>query len=727
MSRYNPYHQNSGRTLAAAANWRDRCLVEDRSILSDASLWTAAGFDELDERFNRQLDTSKDKFQVKLGRQLAEASPQAQQLSAEMLGVMNLFPSNIGPEAKQAAVRHAWSWSGQELPQDHPMLNRELLSGLGSAGPGFLAHRWRELRFFINSMRAFKARNADDRRALVSHPFGFARWLDEVPDEGYRQLKRILPFLLFPDEFERIAGGGDIRRILSTLGNIGRDQLKRMSKVEQDEALLRLRHELQQGSAEEIDFYQQKFKQVWAPIEPEAEEQAALETVAARPDAFTANSALPLNLILYGPPGTGKIYKTVDRALRVLDPIFAVDNKGDREALKARFDELVGNGSIQFVTFHQSFSYEDFVEALRAEAKEDGSISYYVADGVLKSLCGSMITGGPRLMPGTRFASGYVVTRSTDEILWLAKPNGSNLPMPWEVIDELSSLLTAGRITLDDVRGGEVFEKLPESRLEKYIVNGYKNILPLILEAVSGGNSQSPGSQRRVLIIDEINRGNISKIFGELITLLEPSKRAGASEALTTVLPYSKQPFSVPSGLHVIGTMNTADRSLATIDIALRRRFVFEEVEPDVSSLEGIEIAGIDVAKLLEVMNARIERLLDRDHRIGHAYFLGLNASDDIGQLRGVFAAQVIPLLQEYFFDDWQRVRLVLNDHRKADPASSGAKALSSFLGPATWRCRHCGHGRLTPRPSTGLPPIGRSSAERWKHADRHGIRSANA
>jgi 5-methylcytosine-specific restriction enzyme B len=225
------------------------------------------------------------------------------------------------------------------------------------------------------------------------------------------------------------------------------------------------------------------------------------------------------------------------------------------------------------------------------------------------------------------------------------------------------------RITLDGVRGGKVFEKLPESRLEKYIVNGYKNILPPILEAVGGRSTQNPGSQRRVLIIDEINRGNISKIFGELITLLEPSKRAGASEALTTLLPYSKQPFSVPSGLHVIGTMNTADRSLAAIDIALRRRFVFEEVEPDVTSLEGIEIGGVDLAKLLDAMNARIERLLDRDHRIGHAYFLGLSASDDIGQLRGVFAAQVIPLLQEYFFDDWQRVRLVLNDHRMADPA----------------------------------------------------------
>ena len=122
----------------------------------------------------------------------------------------------------------------------------------------------------------------------------------------------------------------------------------------------------------------------------------------------------------------------------MLDPGYAHENRGDREAIKARFDDLVENGSIQFVTFHQSFSYEDFVEGLRADAKEDGSISYYVADGVLKTLCRSMMATGPRLTPGMRFASGYVVSRSTDEILWLVKPNGSNLPFPWEVIDELS-------------------------------------------------------------------------------------------------------------------------------------------------------------------------------------------------------------------------------------------------------------------------------------------------
>ncbi|MEC3947569.1 hypothetical protein [Sphingobium sp. HWE2-09] len=152
------------------------------------------------------------------------------------------------------------------------------------------------------------------------------------------------------------------------------------------------------------------------------------------------------------------------------------------------------------------------------------------------------------------------------------------------------------------------------------------------------------------------------------MTLIEPSKRAGATEALSVVLPYSKERFSLPSGLHIIGTMNTADRSLASVDIALRRRFIFEEVEPDTSALEGVEVAGVDLGALLETLNDRIEALLDRDHRLGQAYLLGLEAGDDISPLRHIFEKQILPLLQEYFFDDWNRVRLVLNDHRK-EPA----------------------------------------------------------
>jgi len=167
------------------------------------------------------------------------------------------------------------------------------------------------------------------------------------------------------------------------------------------------------------------------------------------------------------------------------------------------------------------------------------------------------------------------------------------------------------------------------------------------------------------LIIDEINRGNVSRIFGELITLIERSKRAGADEALSVVLPYSKQRFSVPSNVHLIGTMNSADRSLAGLDIALRRRFVFKEMLPDHQLLKGVLVEGIDIGVLLQMMNQRIEVLLDRDHCLGHAYFIPLKAEPSLELLESIFRNQILPLLQEYFFEDWQRIQWVLNDHRK--------------------------------------------------------------
>jgi 5-methylcytosine-specific restriction protein B len=168
-----------------------------------------------------------------------------------------------------------------------------------------------------------------------------------------------------------------------------------------------------------------------------------------------------------------------------------------------------------------------------------------------------------------------------------------------------------------------------------------------------------------VLIIDEINRGNVSRIFGELITLIEESKREGADEALSVKLPYSKKPFSVPKNVYLIGTMNTADRSLAGLDIALRRRFVFREMPPRPELLDAIEVQGLNIGKLLRVMNQRIEVLLDRDHCLGHAYFMPLKGDPTLVRLESIFRNQVLPLLQEYFFEDWQRIQWVLNDHRK--------------------------------------------------------------
>ena len=256
---------------------------------------------------------------------------------------------------------------------------------------------------------------------------------------------------------------------------------------------------------------------------------------------------------------------------------------------------------------------------------------------------------------------------ASSDLIWLRKPIGSHLPIAVRMLNELADLCQANRITLADIKDRQVFQKIPKATLEQQIVNGYYNILPDLVERVIAWRKAAPSDIRRVLIIDEINRGNVSKIFGELITLLEDTKREGMDEALSVTLPYSGEWFAVPKSLYVIGTMNTADKSLTTLDVALRRRFHFEELEPQPSLLEPASVDGVSVSELLSAMNARLEVLVDRDHRMGHATFMPLMKNESLDQLRSIFKRQVIPYLQELFFDDWSRVRLVLNDQLKKD------------------------------------------------------------
>lgn len=382
-----------------------------------------------------------------------------------------------------------------------------------------------------------------------------------------------------------------------------------------------------------------------------------------------------LNQILFGPPGTGKTYATIEAALEVLAPVFLQANRNDRSALKRRFDELTEDGYVEFVTFHQSFSYEDFVEGLRAEGGEKGHLRYTVVDGVFKKMCTPARNNNSDVYftKGESFGSGYIVASASIELLNLVKPNGKELPIGMSILNKLVEYVNAGRLTVADIRNKLVFEKVADTKLEPYLINGYNNILPVLVERLLGASSKLErtmatvaATDARVLVIDEVNRGNISRIFGELITLIEPSKRAGAEEALTVTLPYSKEKFSVPSNIYLIGTMNTADRSLAGLDIALRRRFIFREVPPKPELLKDIVVDGLSVGELLSVINQRIELLLDRDHCLGHAYFMPLKGEPTLERLGQIFREQVLTLLQEYFFEDWQRIQWVLNDHRKA-------------------------------------------------------------
>lgn len=400
--------------------------------------------------------------------------------------------------------------------------------------------------------------------------------------------------------------------------------------------------------------------------------------------ANETNGVPPLNQILYGPPGTGKTYNTINKALEIL----GVETQGkSRVELKTKFDEFRQNGQIEFVTFHQSFSYEEFVEGIKPifkkknENEKTDKMESEIADGVFKKIC--------------KAAQEKIINLKKDFYPAFYKKLKEDGPITYDKIKfEIDERATnkefkSGKITIyhsklesildniealdnekfDDIITQEI--KPTEQQYEEDNIGRYKAIVRYYFDEYLPRHRHN-----YILIIDEINRGNISKILGELITLIEPSKRIGASEeekargigneSLEVTLPYSNESFGVPSNLYIIGTMNTADRSIALLDTALRRRFEFVEMMPECGN-ENISTncEGVNLQALLKCMNDRIEFLLDREHTIGHSFFINVNS---LSELQQVFKNKIIPLLQEYFYDDYAKIDAVLNGNGMIEP-----------------------------------------------------------
>lgn len=428
----------------------------------------------------------------------------------------------------------------------------------------------------------------------------------------------------------------------------------------------------------------------------------------------------PLNQILYGPPGTGKTYHTVNRALsaiygvnpqttekkliEAIEPLAKrqfgealLQGKTGRNVLTTLYNQLVEEGQIVFTTFHQSYGYEEFVEGIKPdiEAVNDNSnISYKIESGIFKAMCDAALTTGSLQDFHEKIEELKVECSEADGkdaldlgTFTISYRNGKTF--------RVKPKKSKNKDT-DYPASIENIEKYYKSSTRKGIYNAtyVSGIVNYLIEKKGLVKYQSDNRNKKnhVLIIDEINRGNISKIFGELITLIEDNKRIDGVEETRVSLPYSDKEFDdnkgfgVPSNLYIIGTMNTADRSIALMDTALRRRFEFVEMMPNADLLKGEDGSpittdeGIDLCELLSKINQRINYLYDRDHQIGHSYLMGVENKTDLDH---AFRNKIIPLLQEYFYDDWEKIQLVLGDHQSqinAYPKTYGLNENDCFI-----------------------------------------------
>ncbi len=452
------------------------------------------------------------------------------------------------------------------------------------------------------------------------------------------------------------------------------------------------------------------------------------------------NKTVAKNRILYGPPGTGKTYSVITQALKILNPDVDSDLITDpvrRDEAVQMYNRYIESNQVVFCTFHQSYSYEDFVEGIRFVKESEG---YEVRDGVFKRICNAaraVITNRRHTydfdLSTTNFHKiSLGNTKDADDDIYDYCIQNNQIAMGWgnqvdyslcsnkdEIREKYLEFANDERkfgvdavdrfkhgIDIDDIvivsngnyKARAIGKVTGEYEFDEAGVIDYHHfrsvewlwvskddadIVPVerilidkifsqqaiymlakenlniesLRELITGRNEQGTGESQFVIVIDEINRGNISKIFGELITLIEPDKRLGQKNEISVTLPYSGSKFTVPSNVHILGTMNTADRSISMLDTALRRRFEFIEMMPAYDVLPS-DVEGLDVRHLLQTLNDRIEYLFDRDHVIGHAYFITEEPTLDF--YISVMQQRIIPLLQEYFYDNWESIELVL-------------------------------------------------------------------
>lgn len=818
MSRYNDT-VNTQPILAASARWAKLALGAGMSVFSDQPIWRLEHIRSLETYFSNNLDTGEGDFFDKLEVQLATCAPEVKQLAAEMLWLMLLCPSNIGAAKKRESVLRVWAWSGSTLAVDHELLSDQVLVGVGSGGTSFNTNRWRELAYCIAICKAAFQLDPEVRQALFADWNTLIDWMEKIPDNGRRQLRHMLLYLLHPDQSERVFSSGDRKLIAVHFSGKSSKFVNQLSPAEIDRLLLQIRQEQEaEFSSIELDFYVPPLRELWKDRESrswlfawnpkkwawEDLPEVIAQTCNGKPvvmrwscvnqEVMTGDRAwlVRLGVEPKGIMGCGNVISDPYEAEHY-DESLAQEGKtclfvdveltDIRDVYKDAYISMQELGSItidkqQWSPQSSGIEIKSRSAALldklwQAKAKASNSMSGAVQPALQIAEATNKILYGP---PGTgktyrldQLKQRYVVKQSAISLeQWLSE---RLKPLSWFEVIFMCLHDLGGSAMVKDIEEhpyfvqkakavgrqlslkAQIWASLQAHTVESSTTVGYKNrTAPLVFDKDShsrwrmAGNWQEEGEDllsslqrlkqgpeqkaeqvhyafvtfhqsysyedfvegirpvqdadtdqlvykvepgifrqicqdaknapqtRFALFVDEINRGNVAKIFGELITLIEPDKRAvydadgNLLSGMELTLPYSRERFGVPNNLDIFGTMNTADRSIALLDTALRRRFRFEELMPTSKVISGSRGDGyiedgegglIDLRALLDAINLRIRFMLNRDLTLGHAYFFGVK---DFHGLRRGLLDQVIPLLQEYFYSDWHRIQLVFRD-----------------------------------------------------------------
>ena len=682
--------------LKAAEHWKANCLLSDNSVFVDKSIWNTTNLEEMVRNFIENPYEGRDSFIDKLERQIAPTAPEVKQLAAEILWVMLLCPSNIKAYKKKETIITVWSWSNEPFPENSPWITEKVLSGVGSAGMGYNTNRWREMAFVIRAVLALKKLDYEKRTEILSDGWRLAEWLESIPECNSRQFRYMMLYLLFPDDFERIFGGSDRKKIVVAFSEKSATEVKKLSALEIDRELAAIRRgQEEKYNRTDLDFYIPPLKDIWQPGPTITNTWLfAWNPKNWKWDSFSDDSAATHSggKVIERWNCSSKKIHTGDKAYLVRigeDPkgiiaagTIVTEPYTDKhwDIKRAEAGETCTYVDIEFTRIQNPLNNDPYLTLEELGKISDGKqvwtpqtsgieIKRHIAEKLNQLWKGKIVLTEPlppvtHQEPSNLILYGPPGTGKTYALnQMIERYKGSHEPMQkrYEFV------------TFHQAYSYEDFVEGIRPVKDKNSADVSYAIVPGVFQRIVNRAKADP-QHRYAIFIDEINRGNIAKIFGELITLIEKDKRTEydvngkLTRGMEVTLPYSGNLFGVPRNLDIFGTMNTADRSIALLDTALRRRFRFKELMPDSKLIEGSDSNGkiddgtggiIDLRRLLDAMNRRIRFLLNRDMMLGHAYFMKVK---DFASLKGVMLDQIIPLLQEYFYEDWHRIQLVFRD-----------------------------------------------------------------